>query len=176
MDHTPVGLHAALRALEDVVAPAVDPSSAQARDQLRLVVDYLKFLSQRLDLLPERHRFELAHHLELARALKKVAPRGAAAGLENAITQGETVSTQAGATAKALQGTTAVLAAAASRLVRASGDFEPGVRDAIERVVLRASHDRVAFERAWYLPLGLDPDPHDVTPLSDLLPCRPTCD
>ena len=144
MDHTLVGLHAALRALEDVVAPAVDPSSAQARDQMRLVVDYLRFLSQRLDHLPERHRFELAHHLQLARSLKKTAPPGASADLESAITQGEAVSTRIGATAKAITATTAVLAAAASSLVRASRDFVA----TCDRPMLQKPIDRATLHRA----------------------------
>ena len=48
-DVTDNGLRAAVKALTDVVAPSIDPSDPLAKEQLRLVVDYLQFVRSRLD-------------------------------------------------------------------------------------------------------------------------------
>src|SRR3954452_4273924 len=86
-------LGAAIRALEEVVAPAIDPADPLAAEQLVLVIDSLRFLRERLDHLHDRARqfvlvtlarpslrerldhlhdrarFDLRHHLTLARAI-----------------------------------------------------------------------------------------------------------
>jgi hypothetical protein len=168
MDHTAVGLAAAIRALRDVVAPAVDPAEAQAQDQLRLTIDYLRFLQERVDHLHDRERFELRHHLDMARALRQLVDpsRSPAAGaLEDVVAAGARALALPGASTLALRNATAALAAAASRLVRDAARLDAASARELERCVLRHSRERIEFERSWYLPLALDPDPHHVKPL-----------
>ncbi|MEJ8851237.1 hypothetical protein [Variovorax rhizosphaerae] len=172
MDHTHVGLRAAVRALTDVVAPVVDPKHAQARDQLRLTVEYLEFVLQRLDHLHERDLFELRHHMDLARQVMAVIPasimaRSVAPG--TALEHGERVLAEGNASPPTLRNATEGLAAAVAEAVRAAPQMSASTRRNIETCVLRASKTRISFERSWYLPLGLDADSHEVLPLSEAL-------
>jgi hypothetical protein len=172
MDDSQVGLQAAIRALSDVVAPAVDPQHAQAGDQLRLTIDYLRFLAQRMDHLRTRDRYELGQHLQTAGALQPLAQSArlkAAAGLAASAAHADRLLSSAEASAESLRAGRAQLAAALCEVVRESAGCEPSTRRQIEQQVLRSSQDRVAFERAWYLPLQLDPDAHDTQPLSAFL-------
>jgi hypothetical protein len=172
MDDSHVGLQAAIRALSDVVAPAVDPQHAQAGDQLRLAAIYLGFLAQRLDHLHARNRWELGHHLEMATALQPIAQAGgmkAAQALKAGVAHAERLLAGGNASTEALRAATAQLAAAVSGLVQESADGNEATRSRIEQQVLQASQQRIAFDRAWYQPLRLDPDTHEIRPLSDFL-------
>lgn len=168
-DVTENGLRAAVKALTDVVAPALSATDPLAHEQLKLVVDYLQFVRSRLDFLYQRDRFELEHHLSMARTLRSIDapwPASAAETFDAAIRAG-TVATQATDTsATALKAAGAALAAAVREGVREAASFDADVRGRIERAVLYASDRRIAFERAWYLPLGLDPMPGEVAPVA----------
>ena len=74
MDHVDNALRASIKALEEVVAPAVDPADPQAGEQLRLVIHTLGFLRERVDHIHARARFDLRHNLGLASALLEDAP------------------------------------------------------------------------------------------------------
>lgn len=170
MDHTDVGLRAAIRALSDVVAPVVGAEHAQARDQLRLTSDYLAFVVERLPYLHQRDRFELSHHLAMAQAVRAALHGGAdASALGMAMDVGRQVLALADASTAEVRQATAELSAALAAVVRESAAMTAAVQREVERAVLRLSRVRIAFERAWYLPLGLDPDPHDVQPLTEWL-------
>ncbi|WP_137919908.1 hypothetical protein [Hydrogenophaga sp. 2FB] len=159
MDHTDVGLRSAIRALNDVVAPVVGKEHAQAHDQLRLTTDYLAFVIERLPHLHQRDRFELSHYLAMARDVHAALPVSSAPALAAAMDAAQQMLERAGPSTAAVRQATADLSAAVSAVQRE-----------VERAVLHASEQRIAFERAWYLPLGLDPDPHDVQPLAVFLP------
>ncbi|QHE88120.1 hypothetical protein [Hydrogenophaga sp. BPS33] len=170
MDHTDVGLQAAIRALNDVVEPVVGKEHAQARDQLRLTTDYLAFVIERLPHLHQRDRFELSHHLAMAREVHAALPASSAPELAAAMEAAQQMLERAGPSTADVRQATAALSAAVSAVVRGSASLVAAAQRDIERAVLHASEHRIAFERAWYLPLGLDPDPHDVQPLATFLP------
>lgn len=65
-DYTDNALLASIKALNEVVLPALDPSDPLATEQLRLVAGFLKFLGARLPYVHDRNRFELEHYLALA--------------------------------------------------------------------------------------------------------------
>lgn len=172
-DVTETGLRAVVKALTTVVAPALDPSDPLAKEQLKLAVDYIEFVRARLEHLYDRDRFELTHSLALARA---VLPLGAAspststsALLDGALREGAAELARVGANPVALKSAAAALGAAVRELVREAAGFDAAQRRAIEAAVLRASDARIAFERAWYLPLGFDPAPHEVGALAEVL-------
>jgi hypothetical protein len=172
MDNTENTLRAVLKALTDVVGPAIEPSDVLAREQLRLVIDYVKFVQQRLDSLEARERFELRHGLVLARAVAAVdAPwsQPVRASLADAIAAGEPLVADAAVPVATLRTVTAALGGAARRAVRESQGFQPGPRRSVELAVLDASEPRIHFERAWYLPLGFDPAPGEVAPLEAVI-------
>ena len=172
MDNTENTLRAVLKALTDVVGPAIEPSDVLAREQLRLVTDYVKFVQQRLDYLEARERFELRHGLALARAVAAIdAPwsQPVRASLADAVAAGEPLVADAAAPVAALRAATAALGGAARRAVRESQGFPAGIRRAVELAVLDASEPRIRFERAWYLPLGFDPAASEVASLETVI-------
>jgi hypothetical protein len=171
-DVTENGLRAAVKALVDVVAPSVATTDPLANEQLRLVIEYLQFVRVRLDHLYERDRFELGHALAMARALNALAaPLSAdtSALLARTLAAGADIEARVGASPVALKAAAAGLAAAAREIVREAAGFDDGIRRKVERCVLDGSDRRIAFERAWYLPLGFDPAPGEVAPLTEEL-------
>jgi hypothetical protein len=171
-DVTENGLRSAVKALVDVVAPSVAATDPLANEQLRLVVEYLQFVRGRLDHLYDRDRFELDHHLAMARALADLAPplSPTTAGLlDRTLQAGAQSLARVGASTVELKAASAGLAAAVREIVREAASFNPDLRLRVERCVLDGSDRRITFERAWYLPLGFDPAPGEVAPLSEVL-------
>ncbi len=172
MDHTDVGLQSVVRALADVVAPAIDPENSRAREQLRLSIDYIEFVLGRLDFMYRRELFELRHYLGMARAVQAiVGPPGLCAdvGLEAAIGDGGHALAEHGAPVRRMKDATAALAAAIAAVVRAAPTLDTPVRRRIEQTVVSMGRERIEFERSWYLPLGFDPDPGEVRPLHEVM-------
>ena len=171
MDHTDTGLRAVVKALKDVVAPALNPADPLALEQLRLAVDYIEFVRARFEHFHDRERFELSHHLGMATSVDALAAPitgAAAAALKTAIGQGAQLAADPGATTRALKAGTAALAAAVAKVVHDASTLDVAARRMIEQTVLQATDDRIEFERAWYLPLGFDPAPGDVKDLGAL--------
>jgi len=176
-DVTENGLRAAVKALTDIVAPAISHTDPLANEQLRLVVDYLEFVRRRLDFLHDRDRFELDHNLAMARALDALGVLGSGttmALLKSAMQDGEHAQTFPAASSPALKSAAAALAAAVRELIRESAGFDAKIRLGIERCVMDATDERITFDRAWYLPLGFDPAGGEVPALADLLAKAPS--
>lgn len=171
-DVTENDLRAAIKALVDVVAPSVLTTDPLANEQLRLVIESLEFIRTRLNRLYDRDRFELSHHLAMSRALKgllvNLSPATAAL-FDRTLAIAEQVETRAGASTDDLKAATAGLAAAARELIRESASMPAAVRSQVDRCVLACSEERIAFDRAWYLPLGFDPAPSEVRSLDAIL-------
>jgi len=172
MDHTSVGLRAVVRSLTDVVTPAIDPGASLAMEQLRLSIDYIEFVMGRIDYLHARDQFELRHHLEMARNVQMIVASVAmeeVATLVTSIERGVAVSADSSASAQQMKLASSQLASAISRVVKKAPELEDTARFAIERSVVRSGQAQIAFERSWYLPLGFDPDPANVRPLSEVI-------
>lgn len=171
MDHSDTGLRAIGKSLSDVVAPAVNRADPLAGEQLRLAIDYVEFVRNRLDYYYDREQFELRHHLGMARTLRDIAPSIGDARLtvlKTAIADGERTQATAGVSSRKLKRITASLAAVIAAIVRQSASMDESIRTKIERSVLEATDERIAFERSWYLPLGFDPAPTEVVKLEVL--------
>ena|SRR5689334_25274843 len=160
MDHSDNTLRASIKALEEVVAPALDPADPLAAEQLVLVIDALKFLRARLDHLHDRARFDLGHHLALARAISEDV------ALDPEIEAATALYERADARTPELRDAAAVLTAA---LRAAIGNAEDDVKPRIERSIVAGSRARIEADRAWHLPQGFDPDPSSVPPLDAAL-------
>lgn len=176
-DVTENGLRAAVKALTDIVAPALKHTDPLAIEQLRLVVDYLEFVRRRLDFLYDRDRFELDHNLRMARALEGLGAPGSARTttlLKSAIQGGAKAQLRPDASSPSLKSDAATLAAAIRELIREAAGFDAPIRRRVERCVLDATDERITFDRAWYLPLGFDPAGGEVPALADLLAKAPS--
>src|SRR4051812_7850261 len=143
-------LGASIRALEEVVAPALDPADPLAAEQLVLVIDNLKFLRERLDFLHDRARFALQHHLKLAHAVS------ADVALDDEIEAATALLSNGAARTPELRDGAAALAAALRNAVR---EADEETRTRIERTIVAGSRERTEADRAWHLPQSFDPDP-----------------
>jgi len=172
MDHTANTLRAISKALTDVIAPALDPKDPLANEQLRLVIDYVSFMRQRLDHLGERARFELQQQVLMGSALVDMMGPATAETqklLETSLSEGRTALTSPGATAAHMAQAKTALTGAIRRLVREAATFTVEAHGPIERCVVEASAAQIMFERAWYLPLGFEPAAGEVPSLAELL-------
>lgn len=182
MDQTHTNLRTSLRALADVVTPAVDRDNARAQEQLHLAMDHVAFLLERLDYLYERHYYELRHQLHLADGLLLACEAHAlpAAELLRAERDACRAELRSAATPDDMPIPAPVPVAvlsqwahrldeAASGLVQAANSLPPALRDSIEHCVLDLSTERIHFDRVWYAPLGFDPHAATLPPIASLL-------
>ncbi|MGE0231911.1 MAG: hypothetical protein AB7O39_14190 [Flavobacteriaceae bacterium] len=172
MDHTDVGLRAVVRALADVVTPAVDEENALALEQLRLSIDYIEFVAARLEYLNDREVFDLRHHLAMAKRIAEIVDDSdlpAYGRLEAAVERADAILSGNVTPMRELKDATAGLAAALADIVRAAPAMAEATARAVEKAVIDASKERIAFERSWYQPLGFDPNPHEVPSVREVL-------
>ncbi|KXX59538.1 hypothetical protein [Rhodococcus sp. LB1] len=158
-------LTAAVRALDEVVIPAIDPGHPLALEQARIVSKLIAQLESRLDYYYDRIRFQLHHNVSLGRELVSDAPTVSseiADALASALAEGERLLREAGAKVPDLETATERLAGVISALVRATITADSATRDRIERTVLIASEPILDARRAWVLPQGWEPDPSKV--------------
>lgn len=171
-DHIDNGLISSIKALNDVVAQSIESSNPLAREQLTLVTRYLGFLRQRLPYQFERDRFELDHYLALAKTLTGLAQHcvvDGAPSLDAAVSTGEAILKSARSTTAQVRSAIDKLTTAISVLVRCVADAAPDVRRQVERQVTVASARLFDLQRAWYLPMGFEPDPKLVPTLEQAL-------
>lgn len=180
--HADHALRAAVKALAEVVAPAVNPDDALAVDQLRLVISWLQFHDMRRRDEPRLAWATLRQRLALASQVRPVldgaassgpAVQGLAAALDRACSAaravlevpGEQGHDPAGAWAQAAEELDALVCAAIEAL-----DTGPeAARLALARVVLDQAGDSLMLQRAWFAPLGFEARPQAVPPLEALL-------
>ena len=172
MDLSENDLRAAIKSLSDIVAPAIDPKDALANEQLRLVIDYLRFLRERIDLLGHRDRLELRHQVDAARALLalNVADADTAAALGEATQAGAAELARADSAPGGCKRAAAAVAAAIRDGIRRSQQWPQAARARWESCVIETSRERIAFEQSWYLPLGFEPSPAEVRPVREFFP------
>ena len=171
-NHADNDFRAAAKALLDVVAPAIDPQNPLARQQLKLVVEWLDFYRSRLPYNQDRERLELAVQLETAQAIASVAPTAAVTALRAAIGAAATIHAGLGPRPVEVRAVTARLEDEISAVVRLSPGFNEPARQSIERVIVRDAKVLLDAQRAWFLPQGIEPDPEAIPPLDVALRIR----
>jgi hypothetical protein len=162
-------LNAAVRALDELVAPGLDPANPLAQEQLRLVLRFLGLIRQRAGHEHRRQRAELAMALAQVQALQAAAapwpavlPGEVHARLVAALADGRSAFADADAEDAALQQAAQALDALAATIVRFAPAMPEAQRLAVERQVLAGAQPLLALRRAWFSPLGLDPEPASV--------------
>lgn len=168
-NHADNDFRAAAKALMDVVAPAIDPQNPLARQQLKLVVDWLDFYRSRLPYNQDRERLELGVQLETARAIAIAAPEAASAVLQKAIDAAAKVQAGLGPRPVEVREVTAQLEDRISAVVRQSAAFDAPARRNIERIVVRDTKHLLDAQRAWFLPQSIEPDPDAIPALEAAL-------
>lgn len=164
-----------IKAMTDVVLPAVDPVNKLAQEQSRLIIGMLHLLAQQL---PLRFRFgcdELSRLLALAAVLQQAARGGAQttaclASMATAAAAADEVLQRAKAGPETIEQAIQELRGATGQVVRSA--FDDGDPDALQRVqavVLANSKEQLLRERSWVLMQGWEPDPASIPKIQDLL-------
>jgi hypothetical protein len=163
-------LRVVIKALRDVVSPAVEPANRLAMEQLQLSIATLGLLQARLPLLHQCARRELANAIALAEALGAVADTGGL--LDAPLAPARAAVEGADSSAIELEACKARLLEAACRVVeRSAGD---ATDRAIARAIIAASKPQFDLARAWCLPAGFELHPGEVPPLEELLGDQPS--
>ena len=172
-DHCVIGLRAAIKALKHTIAPAVDPANPLANEQLRMVCAFLSMLAEQLPHRSMRIRYDLQSATALAEAvlphvqgssIESVAALEAARALARRALAADYV------TETEIEHATGCVNAALSATVRALNECDVTTRERVERAVVLHAKTWLDVQRAWFLPLGFDPNartvPSIVTALS----------
>jgi hypothetical protein len=167
-------LKAAGRALDEVVAPSLDPANPLASEQLRLVLRFLDLVHQRAAHEALRLRAELALALQQAQALQPLVrapwmPEEVGARVDLAVPAARTLLLDALADGCVLQRAAQQLDALVASAVRCAAEAPDSERRALERLVLASARRVLALRRAWFAPLGLDPEPATVPNIEQAL-------
>lgn len=176
--HPSLQIQSMIKALTDVVLPAVDPANKLAQEQARLVIGTLNLMAQQL---PLRFHFDcdqLSRLLQLAEALRPAAQGGAKTAacvdeMGRAAAAARRTLDRAHAGPEAIEQAVRELCAATSQVVRsACAECEGAALKQVEGAVLASSKEQLLRDRSWVLAQGWEPDPEAVPKIRNLLEAR----
>lgn len=154
-------LKVVIKALRDVVMPAVDTDNAIATEQLQLSLATLEMVRSRLPMLHEVARKELGDAVKLARS---VDPEETIAGV---IASAEVLLSDSASTTSAIDTLRISLLDEVSKSLIRMTDKER--RTAVARSVIAASKSQCDLARAWSLPGGFERNPQEIPELGFLV-------
>lgn len=164
-----------LKAMNDVVLPAVDPNNKLAQEQARLCMGLLGLMAKQL---PLQYRFdcdELARLSAYAAELQKLAKGGQEttaalstlqqqAGKAEALLERSRVSPQ-----EVLDAVRGLREATGSLITSVYRDGDSGAQDRVQRATLAMSKEQLLRDRSWVLAQGWEADPKAIPPIEELL-------
>ncbi|MGR8948489.1 MAG: hypothetical protein ACU84Q_10605 [Gammaproteobacteria bacterium] len=180
MDLRPkIQLASMIKAMSEVVLPAVDPDNELACEQAQLVLGMLHLMAARL---PWQFHYDidaLARALELSALILETGGGGsqtqtAMQALATANAHGRKVLAGATASPEQLEETLLELRTKTADMLDAlwtDGDID--CRQLIGRAAIKATQEQNVRERAWFAPQGWDTEAEAPAPLESLLKTRP---
>ncbi|HEX5805292.1 MAG TPA: hypothetical protein VFY31_03010 [Macromonas sp.] len=169
-----------IKAMIDVVLPAVDPNNKLAQEQARLVIGTLSIVLQRLPLTYRYERDELSRFLALADTLQ-----GQSKALQStqetlqeltaAVALGEDVLDRARAEPSELEAANFQLREKIGALVTALYEANPS--DTLKHVsttVTAHAKEQLLRERSWLIGQGWESNPQDIPAIESLIGDRPS--
>jgi len=154
-------LSVAIKALRDVVAPAVNPADAVAVEQLHLALATLSMVRSRLPFIHAVARQELANALLLAAAVDTQGRIGELIAQGREMLENPAITT---AEIDVIRGS--LLDAVSNHIVSIS---DPDRQKSIAKAVIAHSRPQCDLARAWSLPAGFEPDPDEIMAIERLL-------
>jgi hypothetical protein len=164
-----------LKAMNDVVLPAVDPDNKLAQEQVRLCMGLLGLMARQL---PLQFRFdcdELARLTAFSAELRRVAGGGvqtreALANLDEATGKASGLLERARvAPVEIEQAVRAMREATGALISSVFRDGDANAQDRVQKATLAMSREQLLRERAWVITQGWEPDPKAVPPIEELL-------
>ena len=163
-------LQVALRALREVVAPALKEDEKQAVEQLHLALTTLDFMRQRLPYARRYFRLELETYIALGLEVLEIV-RSDQAGLGDALVAAATAGTAELARPEAEVEDYVIISRrlreTISSAVTAASD-KPYERN-LDRLIIQRQEALMLRERSWCLPLGFEIKPEELPSLDRLL-------
>lgn len=169
-----IQLQTAIRALTEVVAPALNPDNGLATEQLQLVIGMLHLMAARLPLQVRYDRDELARLFQFSQALAAAVDHDAHAQVIATLRVANSAGAEAlaSATIKAAEILQAIrnlrthTGALITAVYRDGKDVE---RDRITSLALAHADAQLLRERAWLAPMGWETEPVAMPAIADLL-------
>lgn len=161
---TPLQLQTMMKAMKDVVLPAIDPDNQMAQEQAQLVVGMMHLMATRLPMQFHYDLDELKRYVSLSRELLADTRGGplTTAQIESltpAVLACEGLLERAQAGPAELENAVLDLRNRISTLVESLWqDGEQACREPASKAVLSASKAQIVRERAWFSPQGWDAD------------------
>lgn len=160
-----------LKALNDVVLPAIDPGNQLAQEQARLCMGLLDLMSRQL---PLQFRFDVDELKRLANLGEALAEAAGVSGstetvqVDTAYARDVLNRAQAGPS-EVLAATHALRASTSALVQEVCGKAPCQAITRIERLVLDASREQLLRDRSWLLPQRWEPAPDAIPAIEALL-------
>ncbi|WP_290866595.1 hypothetical protein [Aquabacterium sp.] len=168
-----IQIRSILKAMSDVILPAIDDQNQLAQEQARLCMGLLQLMSKQLPLQYRYDCDELTRLLDMGQQLLALADGDAASEASAAaLKQGVALASQVRARAMAepqevLEAVRQLRAVSGSFLQEAYAKAE--IPTALERIVLDTSRAQLLRERAWLVAQGWEARPEDLPDIGTLL-------
>lgn len=170
-----IQIKSVIKALAEVVLPAVDPQNKLAQEQARLAIGTLTLMAQQLPLQAQFDLDELSRLIKFSHDLRNCARGGTAT--QGALAQ-LAMSSESAAAALESKGLLPQQVEQWIRTLRAESgalikqlfvDGDPASRVEMRAVVLAMSKEQLLRDRSWLLMQGWEPDPKSIPPIAELL-------
>lgn len=150
-------LASVIRALTDVVLPALPPEAGLAQEQVQLSLGHLQILRAQLDCILTYEAEELADAVALGGALANISTGVSRETIGVALGDASSARTpvEVREARKAIHGAIDALVVAAES--QSQSDIQT-----VNRLILEAEKKRVTKDRRWYAPFGFD-----IAPIQD---------
>ena len=160
-------LKSVLRALTEVILPAVDGDNALAIEQTQLVIGMLQLMAARL---PLQFRYDCDELARLVTLCETLAAHDADGTLSTACRDGAAVLARAKASPDEVLASVRALRAASGALIgSAYRDGDEATRAALSREVLAHAEQQLLRERAWFAPQGWESQPETLPAIETLI-------
>jgi hypothetical protein len=171
-----IQIQSVLKAMNDVVLPALDPKNPLAQEQARLCIGLLSIMAAQLPLQYRYDCDELARLLALSQRLQQLpgvdelAPT-TLSGLVQGTRQAQDVHSRARAEpAELLQAVRTLRELTGNLVQEAFAGDTPGQRTAgLQRAVMDMSKEQLLRERSWLLGQGWESDPKAIPAIDTLI-------
>jgi hypothetical protein len=164
-----------LRAMQEVVIPAIPASEKLAQDQASIIIGNLKLMAEQHDKLYRYELVELREYAQLVSQLIEAAGGGASTDAACDAARQE-LQKSAGVRASfiptqdELAALTRGMKQAADMILRAAyEDGEPQFRHAAAALVMKQSEKQITRERSWFRAAGFELEPEKLPPLDGVL-------
>ena len=171
-NNTDNAIKAAIRSMNELIVPSLDPENPLAKEQAALVIQLLEFLRVRVPYLQQRDRAELRIYHGIAEQLADefgvVLPEQADS-VSGSLLEAQQVINDPAALPVDLTRLADELRTAISDLVRASAQAPESLRQKVESTVVRGSRLVLDLQRSWFMPTGMVSSDDSLPDLESLL-------